>query len=382
MNNISKKLLPCLDADGKWLAAESLALRQSLVHGNFADAMLLLKSSTISVIGVILSENGFGSPTGMVEDDRENLLSEIQYDINEACAHGVDGFGLNDIRQRRNVEYVSMSNRDLHEFAETGIHDELDNTFKHIGFITDRHAAQEVQKVLKHQSVEVIQLGRAPIEDRSILLYIAAQGLDKKINGFGFESIEGKFKLANATLDDVINLHVKAAEQVSEESVRFALGEWVDGKKVSPIHDLVPDSVAQIFRSTLNVRSAMSAISAIQNGSVRDHAGKQGRFQYSQIMSNLGYDINAQSIEQQAKNQDLTIVEPNKRRGEYVTSIVGGDHKSYLVAFAKNQAFELPISDTKHIPGKPEIGSELRIKFKENQVSVTLKTSKVASVER
>lgn len=383
MNDFAhNKLLPCLDSEGMWVSAESLALRQSLGRGDFADAMLLLKSSTLSELGVILSENGFGSPLGLAENDRENLLSEIQYDLNEACAYGVDGFGLSEVRKERKADYVPMRNRSLHDFAETGIHDDLDNSFKHAEFISDRHAAQEIQKVLKHKSIEIVQLGSAHMGDRHSLLYIAGQGLDKKVQGFAFESIDGKYKLASATLDEVIDLHVSAAKEVAEESVRFALGEWVDGKKVSPIHDLIPDSVSQIFRSTLNIRSAMSAINAIQNGTVREHAGKQGRFQFSQIMSGLGYDINSRSIQQQAESQNLTIVEPNRRRGEYVASIVGGDHKSYLVTFAKNQAFELPISDTKHIADKPGIGTELRIKFKENQVSVSLKTCKVASVER
>lgn len=381
MDRSDDSMIPCIDDQGRYISSVSMVLKKLLQSGNPEEAMGLLKSGTMRELGIMLSENGFGSPNGLKEQDRERLIFEIQLDIGQACANRVDGFGLNDILHARNPQLVPLSSRKLHDIAVHGQKNEIDESFRHADFLTNRDAAANIQKILKSPYIEIELLGGEALPGRHALQFIAGQSLKSNLHGFKYEGFDGKYEIKNAGMEQMVELHSEAARSIALESVRFALGEWTDGKKPGPLSDYVLESVAKEFRSSLNINSAMKIISALQDGSVGDHAAKLGRFEYGQIMRQMGIDIEADSVGVQADKIGLAIARADLARGEYIGPVVGADHKSLLVKYAREKAI---VIDKRDIDSGREfnIGDELHIQYKLGKMSCNLNNNRGKSVQR
>jgi len=89
------------------------------------------------------------------------------------------------------------------------------------------------------------------------------------------------------------------------------------------------------------------------------------------IREMLGYEDGEVSIEQQAIELELVMVNPDRRRGQYVGPVVGMDHRSALLKFARGLAVVLPLED---LPMGQDIrnGDVVRMKFKQGALVVSV----------
>lgn len=78
---------------------------------------------------------------------------------------------------------------------------------------------------------------------------------------------------------------------------------------------------------------------------------------------------NALSVNQQADELELTLVAPDRKRGQYFGQMVGMDHRAALIKFCKDGAVKLPFKDLTAGQGRPEIGDSVKMKFS-NEVLV------------
>lgn len=370
-SGISDFLIPCMDSSGAWMSAGGLAVKISLTQGSLSDALDVLNKMNAAEIGTALSETGFGFSGGITEADRDNLLIEVQRDLTEAASLQVDGFGLDDWRLANGTNISPMCDRNLHDFAAKGFDEKYLKEFGSLDFVTDISAAIGVQKVMSSSEIKVDLLGDAKIEERSSLLFIAGQALQKGVQGFAFDGIPGKYEVP-LSMAEMVALNHHAAKSVALESARTALGEWVDDKKVTQLSEWVPDSIQQLFRSSVSLSAASTLVNAIEGGSIAKHAGGIGTHAFGRLMSENGINVNAVTVAQQAVDQGLTLIEPDSNRGLYVGPVVGMDHRAYLIKYSREKAVELPFKDLPKDIEKPNIGDSLRLKFKGGEVTVAV----------
>lgn len=90
------------------------------------------------------------------------------------------------------------------------------------------------------------------------------------------------------------------------------------------------------------------------------------------IRNLLGYSPDEVSVEQQAEQMGLVMVNPNRQRGQYVGPVVGMDHRSALIEFARGKAVELPLEELTVGQERPEFGRMVRMKFKNGALVVSM----------
>lgn len=83
------------------------------------------------------------------------------------------------------------------------------------------------------------------------------------------------------------------------------------------------------------------------------------------IREMLGYGPDDLSVEQQAEQKGLVMVNPDRKRGQYVGQVVGLDHRSALIEFARGKAVELPLEELAVGQERPGFGGTVRMKFKD-----------------
>lgn len=346
-------LAPSLGADGEWGSVGGIAVRDSLVRGSLEGAMDLLGAMDVKAVAGTLREAGFPVAVEAIARGRDVVLGRARADLVAAADLGVDGFGLAAAKGFAAKEMKVMS--------------AMDNPSA--GFAGDRAAAAAIQAVMRSSAVTIGLLGDAVPGARGALLMVAGQAVRAGVQGFGFEGVPGKYAVS-LSMGDVLDLHRDAVQSVAVESARTALGVWVAGGKVDTVSEWVPDSVQRLLHGSVSLAAAEVLVSQIESGAIARHAGNIGTHEFTRLLAAQGFDVDALTVEQQAQEQDLVLVQPNRERGQYVGPVVGLDHRAALVKFNKDSAVELPFAELAGEQARPVMGDRVRMGFKAGVLAV------------
>lgn len=231
-----------------------------------------------------------------------------------------------------------------------------------------RSALEIIQQVLKAPQVTVGTLGEMPMHQRASLHMVAGQALQKGILGFGFDGIEGRFKVPGS-IEDIVKLHRDAAAEVAIQSTKIGLQRWSQGIPVNGLSEWIPDSVQRLLAGSLSIEAAQVMISGLSTGTIARHAEEYGSGGISSLLLAKGLDPDAPTVFQQAEELGLTIKAVDKERGQYFGTVIAQDHRASLVKVNTREVIELPFSDVRG--QKPRMGEALRIGFKSGALSVT-----------
>ena len=352
-------LVPFMDPEtGAWMSAGGLHLKNGLLAGEKGRVLSLLNGMSAREMATALSEAGFGNPSGIDELNRDAVLDEIDPDLADACALKVDGFALGDMRR------TNLSRRPLKDFAAKDLDMGIPSDYP-----GDVEAAKGIQTVLNVGKISVSLLGDTQSENRSSLLFVAAQALGQNRQGFAFDGIPGKFEVP-LSMTEVITLNRHAVETVAVESVRTSVAKWVEGKKTHDVSDWVPDSIRNLFRSNLSIGNVSAIVSAIDGGVIAKHAGDIGEHTFGRLLMEQGIDVNAPTVQELADRQGLAIVKPDTDRGQYVGSVVGVDHRACIVKYSRDKAIEVAFKELPQRVTKPQVGETMHVKFKAGAMTV------------
>lgn len=232
-------------------------------------------------------------------------------------------------------------------------------------------ALSAIQSLLSSDLVHITLLGDEVPGGRSSLLFLAGAAMQKGLQGFGFDGIPGKF-VVPLSMAEVAALHKTAVREVAEESARAALGVWTQGGKVNHVSEWVPDSVQRLLHGSLSMLTASAVVNAIEGGMIGKHAAEFGEHNFARLLAEQGFNVKAATIDIQAKELGLDLVTPNTDRGQYVGPVVGIDHRSALIKFARDKSIGLPFKDLGDEQARPVVGDTVRMKYKADKLVVSM----------
>jgi hypothetical protein len=321
--------------------------------------MDLLGAMDVKAVAGTLREAGFPVAVEAIARGRDVVLGRARGDLVAAADLGVDGFGLATARVLAAAKgFATKEMKVVSAMDDPGT-----------GFAGDRAAAAAIQAVMRSSALTVGLLGDAAPGVRGSLLMVAGQAVRAGVQGFGFEGVPGKYAVP-LSMGDVLDLHRDAVESVAVESARTALGVWSAGGKVDTVSEWVPDSVQRLLHGSVSWAAAEVLVSQIESGAIARHAGNIGTHEFTRLLAAQGFDVDALTVEQQAQEQDLVLVQPNRDRGQYVGAVVGLDHRAALVKFNKDSAVELPFAELVGKQARPVMGDRVRMGFKAGVLAV------------
>ena len=371
------------------LSVSAMTLRAALQRGSMPDAMALFKTLQAPALRQTLLDVGFAVDPWLVSQGRNAVFSSAKNDLGEALALRTDGFGLQSVRARAGQAIESARSAPLSlepiktadlvsgpsslSFAakEKGEVTKVTLAFDASEFDGDVEAARVIQKVMRSSAIDVGLLGEALPRERQALLMVAGQGLAKGIQGFGFDGIAGKYKVP-LSLAEVHGLHQNAAQSVAEESVRSSLKGWAAGRQPTALHEYVLDSVQRLLQGSVSVEAAGAILDAMKSGGLARHAGEIGGHQSSALFMRQGLDVNALSVLEQVKPLGMTVVEPDRKRGQYFGSVVGLDHRAAMLKVSRTDLLELALVALPAELEKPRMGDTIRLGFKNGEQSINI----------
>lgn len=348
-------LSPTCGADGVWASAGAHALRAGLTQRSARDVMVLLQSMEAKGMAYVLQEAGFHVSGSTVSKGHRAVLAEVQPALDAALRNGLDGRALARatpvLRGDVDIAPGPVGHRSEESHA-TGA----------------RSAADLVRAVFRGPSVRVVTLGAEPLHARTSLQMVAAQALRKRVQGFGFDGIPGKFDVS-ASMAEVVELHRCAASAVAVESTKSSLVEWASGEKVSELSEWVPDSVQRLLHGSLSRDAAALVVSGIASGTIARHAREFGNSGIAELLAAQGLDVTAPTVQEQATELGITVTRPDTQRGQYFGDVVAQDHRASLVKVNRVNAIEL--AHTEAGVSRPRIGELLRLSFKGGALTVS-----------
>jgi len=344
LSGIPDYRVPCFGNDGNWSSAGGLAVRESLSRGSVAGVMDVLESMDAPGMASVLREAGFFVSQGAVERGCDAVLESVQHDLIAAAELRVDGYGLEGVEP---LNFAANESK------------------------VEVTAEMAIQSVLQADSLMVNMLGNAAAGERGSLLFVAGQALQHGLQGFRFEGIPGKYEVV-LSMAEVSGLYGDAAQAVAVESVRVGVAAWVGGEKVRDVSEWVPNSIQRLLNGSVSLSSAEAVVEAIEGGAVGAHAREFGLHGFARSLAEQGFDVNAPTVEEQAGNLGLTMIEPDLQRGQYVGPMVGQDHRAGLIKYAREKGVELPFNALADGQARPKMGETVRMKFTKGELAVSV----------
>lgn len=371
-SDVPDYLLPTLGRDGLWGSAGGMALRESLKRGSVDGVMDLLKSMNAKGVAQTLREAGFAVEPTLIERGRAAVFASVQSDLSAALDLRGDGFDLSSAR--RSVVAGPVKENFAAKGALSGVTPGQPDVFP-AEFRGDVEAASAVQRVMHASPISVALLGDVDPGKRSSLLLVAGQALKKRIQGFDFEGVAGKYQVP-LTMAEVHDLHRDAAKAVAEESVLSGLGVWSAGEKVKDLDAWVSDSMQRLLHGSVSVESAKVIMNSIESGAVGRHASEIGSHEFSRLLAEQGLDVNAPSIEEQVealrKSSPVEITHPERVRGQYFGIVLAIDHRAAVVKISRTDLIELPFAELAEGQSRPKLGDSVRFGYKTGLLSATV----------
>jgi hypothetical protein len=336
-----------VDENNVWSSAGGLAVKESLSLGSLDGVLDVLRPMSAMDMASTLMEAGFAVGRGVMERGQDAVLESVLPALSRAADLRVDGYDL------KAADELSVSSRGLGEG------------------IANEDPLASIRRVFQSPSVQVHLFGDAAPGERGSLLFVAGQAMEKNVLGFGFEGIPGKY-VVPLKLAEIQQLHRDAAEALAVHSARVALGSWVDEKPVGAISELVPDSVQRLLYGSVSVPVATTIVDSIENGLIGKHAAEIGDHFFSRVMMENGVDVNAPTVDTQAKMLGLVIVEADMERGQYVGPVVGSDHSAVLIKSSRDKCVKLELAGLDKTLGTPGLGDTVRLKYKSGDLTVSM----------
>jgi len=358
---------PAIGVDGEWGSVGGIALRESLSLGSVAGVMDLLGGMDAKAAAVVLSEAGFAVPAGVIELGRDAVLGSVREGLEEAARMRVDGFGLAGAEATRGHSFAAKDYGGL--------------DFSSASFNGDKEAAGTIQRVMRASKVSVDLIGDALPGARGVLTLVAGQALRDDVQGFEFDGIEGKYQVP-LSMSEVLDLHRDAAVAVAEQSARLGLGAWVAGTGVRNVSEWVPDSIQRLLHGSVSLAKASLVVQAVEDGAIARHASDIGAHKFTRFLADMGFDINARTVDEQAADLKLNVLEVNTERGLYVGNVVGLDHRAGLVKFNRAEAVVLPFAGLADGQARPVLGDMVRMKFVKGELDVSVADRRAVEVDR
>jgi hypothetical protein len=350
-------LSPTIGANGAWGSAGAHALVAELRQRSPSGVMGLFKAMDAPGMAKVLEEAGFRLSDRAVMQGRTAVYAEVKGDLERALQAGVDGWELRSARQAVRAVPAAAMIRDPARAAAEGTGSKP----------APANALSAVREIFGSASVRVLPLGGEPLHERASLQMIAAQALQKGVLGFGFDGLNGKFDVPSP-MSEVVELHRAAASAVATESARAALVEWAAGAKVSGVSEWVPDSVQRLLHGSVSLKAAQVLVTGVESGALAQHARNIGGHGIAKLLQDRGLDPTAPTIDQLAVEQEVTLIEPDRSRGQYFGTVVGQDHRASLLKVNRMHALEVPHSA---MDERPKVGSQLRLAFKGGALTVS-----------
>ena len=348
------------------VAPPGAVMSESLKRGSVDAVMQLIKSLDARGVATALGDAGFSVSPSAVSLGRAAVFSSVKDDLNEALSLRVNGFGLRHARGLANAVELAAS-----PFAaKVGVSGDSP-ALSAEDFKGDVDAARVIQSVLRAKAVAVDLMGDALPNDRGSLQMIAAQGLKKGIQGFGFDGMSGKYEV-NFGMPELLELHRCAAQAVTKQTVLSNLGVWAAGGKVKELDDWVPDSIQRLLHGSVTLESAQAVVQAVENGSVDRHSAQIGVHGCTSLLAGQGLDVNAKTLAQSAIESGWVLQVPDRIRGQYFGQLVATDHRAGLVKYTRVDVIELPFNELGETQSLPKIGDMVRIDFKQGALTMNV----------
>ena len=355
-------LSPTVGPDGAWASAGAHALRAALRQRSPRGVMGLLKSMDAQGMAQVLQEAGFPVSGLAVMQGRDAVFAGAKQSLQSALQRGVDGWAQPGRRPAPSRNDVGGQRAQPTGAGQTVPKARLEANAEGLT------AAEMVQSILSSPSVRVLPAGDVPLHQRPALQMVAGQALQKRVLGFGFDGVPGKFDVP-APLAEVAKLHHEAASAVAVESARTGLAAWAAGARVTNLSEWVPDSVQRLLHGSVSPDAAKIIVNAISNGTLAAHAREYGVHGIADLLSDRGLDVNAPTVDQLAATLEVRIKAPDRERGQYFGDVVAQDHRASLIKVNRGEAIELPHAA---IPGeRPKVGDQMRLNYKAGALTVS-----------
>ncbi len=356
--------IPHLISDGAFANAGTLAIKESLSIGSLEGVMDVLDEMHPKAMVSALLETGFSVSPGVAEKGRDAVLESVQHDLIDAIRMRVDGFGLREARTQNAL--AAEATGQLFWGPSAG-----STNYGPVEFEGDHQAMMAIQDILRTDSVVVDLFGDATAGERASLLFIASQAIENGLQGFGFDGVPGKYEVP-LSMAEVADLHKHATRAVAVESVKHSLGVWASGSKVGEVSEWVPDSIQRLLHGSLSASKVTAVINAVEGDLVGRHAGEMGAHVFGRLLAEQGFDVNAATVDVQARDHGLQLVNPDVSRGQYVGPVVGLDHRAALIKFSRDKAVALAFKDLAEGQSRPGMGDTVRMKFKAGELTVSM----------
>lgn len=137
--------------------------------------------------------------------------------------------------------------------------------------MNDPSVVGHVQAVLDAASVEVFVAGRAPLNDRASLCFVADQAALNGRPGFALDGVAEKYDIrggiASEEVDDVFR---SVGGDRAERDVKIAARQWLQGENVTATQGL-PVWVQNAVREPASPQAATGLADSIRAGKVRSY---------------------------------------------------------------------------------------------------------------
>lgn len=337
--------------DGSWGKAETRVFVTHLKRGELSEAMEVVGSLSNDGARAVLCEAGF-VPQAL--GGRQAMLESVQYDLIRAARGKMTGVELRAAegaaRPVERAERVFPGDLAAPAFSR---------------------ALGMLQNVLSAQEVEVGVAGVSELGNRTSLQFIAGQAVERGISGFAIDGIDGKFRLPDSVhLADLRNVYGAAGAAVALAEVKAAFAGWAAGKMASHVSDLVAEPVVKVLRNTASVAGAEMLRGALTDGTIAEFGSATGIRLAGQVLAKQGVRIDAPPVEETIADNELRVITPDTKRGQYVGPVVLQDHRASVIKCGRNGAV---VVAHKAMGGtKPKKGDMLVVKFKADQMEVNV----------
>ncbi|WP_434716371.1 hypothetical protein [Paraburkholderia sp. A3RO-2L] len=126
-----------------------------------------------------------------------------------------------------------------------------------------------VQDVLNASSVEVFVAGRAPLNDRLSLRFVADQAALRGRAGFAVDGLREKYEIqGGVAADELDELFISSGGDRAERDVKAAARQWLRGERGAETPGL-PNWIEKALQEPVSVQAAAALADSINAGKVR-----------------------------------------------------------------------------------------------------------------
>ncbi len=336
-----------------WGKAETRVFCDHLKRGDLANALEVLGALGDDGARAVLCEAGF-VPTSA--GDRQAMLESVQFDLIRAVRGRMTGHEL-----QANEYAASQAVGEVRSFPGS------------VAAPSFSRAMATLQSVLSAPEVEVGVAGVAPLGSRASLQFIGSQAIERNVSGFAIEGVQGKFALPDSVgLADLRALYGAAGAEMALTEARSTFAAWASGKSAARLSDMVTETAAKVLRGPMSVAGAEEVRAALTDGTISEYGRTMGVRVAGKVLAEQGVRIDAPPVEDEIARNGLRLVAPDTKRGQYVGPVVLQDYRASVIKSGRDGAMIVRHKDVPDTIGKPRLGDTVVVRFKADQMMVSV----------